>query len=75
MSTEDSHQDIADLLSAFALDALRPKEAASVAGHLRSCVRCSGEVDEFRELASVLASAGDDPPAYLWARIASVVGA
>lgn len=74
MSDEQRRHDVADLLSAFALDALRPEESASVDDHLRSCVPCRAEVDELRELASALAPAGHDPPATLWASIASVVG-
>jgi anti-sigma factor RsiW len=63
------HDEIAELLGAYALDALEPDEAEVVARHLETCPRCSQEVDAHREAAGALAFAGESAPEGLWERI------
>lgn len=75
MSDELVHPDIAEALSAFALDALDAGDAADVEAHLSVCAPCRAEVDEFRELASALAVGEASAPRELWWRIASAMDA
>jgi anti-sigma-K factor RskA len=63
----------ADLLGAYALDALDDDEAAQVANHLAGCPRCSQEVDDHRETIALLAAAGGPAPEGIWERIASSI--
>jgi anti-sigma factor RsiW len=63
------HDEISELLGAYALDALEPDEAELVARHLETCPRCSQEVDAHREAAGALAFAGETAPEGLWERI------
>jgi hypothetical protein len=65
-----THDEIIELLGAYALDAVDPDEARLVEDHLRECPRCRAEVAEHRETAAFLAHAGTDAPADLWDRIA-----
>ena len=65
-----SHDDIVDLLGAYALDAVDPEEAAAVEEHLAGCPRCTAEVAEHREVAAMLAHTGAPAPDGLWSRIA-----
>lgn len=63
------HDDIAELLGAYALDAVDPDEAALVEDHLRGCPRCAAEVAEHREVAAMLAHTGAPAPEGIWERI------
>lgn len=65
-----THDEIADLLGAYALDAVDPDERAVVERHLAACARCRAEVQEHRETAALLAHSGGDAPAGVWQRIA-----
>ena len=64
------HDELAELLGAYALDALDPGEMALVEAHLRDCPRCSAEVARHHEVAGLLANSGAEAPAELWDRIA-----
>lgn len=66
---EHKHQDIIELLGAYALDAVDLDEAAAIDAHLPTCPRCAAEVADFREVAAALASSGAPAPEGLWARI------
>lgn len=68
-----THDEVAELLGAYALDAVDPDEAAAIEDHLRDCPRCRAEVEEHRETAAFLAHAGTDAPAELWTRIAGAI--
>jgi anti-sigma factor RsiW len=70
-----THDEIQELLGAYALDAVDADEAAAVEDHLRECPRCRAEVAEHRETAAFLAHAGADAPADLWGRIAGAIDA
>ncbi|HXX90150.1 MAG TPA: anti-sigma factor [Acidimicrobiales bacterium] len=65
-----THEDIAELLGAYALNAVDPDEAGMVATHVAQCPRCAAELREYEEVAAMLATAGGDAPVELWDRIA-----
>jgi anti-sigma factor RsiW len=66
-----THDEVMELLGAYALDAVDPDEAALVEDHLRTCPRCQAEVAEHREVAAMLAHSGAPAPEGLWDRISS----
>ena len=66
-----SHDDVAELLGAYALDALDADESVLVADHLATCPRCSAEVAEHQEVVGLISNVGADAPAELWDRIAA----
>jgi Anti-sigma-K factor rskA/Putative zinc-finger len=68
---EPSHDEIQELLGAYALDAVDPETAAVVEHHLDGCLRCSTEVAQHHEVAGLLANSGGASPATLWDGIAS----
>jgi hypothetical protein len=68
-----THEEIQDLLGAYALDAVDADEAAAVEDHLRTCPRCRAEVAEHRETAAFLAHAGADAPGDVWDRITGAI--
>ena len=70
-----THDELQELLGAYALDAVEPHEAAAVEDHLRSCPRCRAEVADHRETAAYLAHAGAEAPPALWDRIAGAIDA
>ena len=65
-----THDEVEELLGAYALDAVDPAEAEEVELHLRSCPRCLAEVESHRETASWLAHGGAPAPEGVWDRIA-----
>jgi anti-sigma factor RsiW len=65
----DRHEDIVELLGAYALDAVDPDEARLVEDHLRTCPRCAAEVMEHREVAAMMAHSGAPAPEGIWTRI------
>lgn len=65
------HDEIRELLGAYALDAVDSDEAASIDAHVRRCPRCAAELDEFRATAAALANHGGDAPGVLWDRISA----
>ena len=65
-----THDEVADLLGAYALDAVDADERAAIEAHLATCARCRAEVAEHREAAALLANEGGDAPDGLWSRIA-----
>ena len=46
MGRELSHEEVADLLGAYALDALEPAELQAVDRHVQGCRACLAEVAE-----------------------------
>jgi anti-sigma factor RsiW len=66
-----SHDEIAEMLGAYALDAVEPDEAEMIAAHLEECPRCAAEVAEHWEVTGLIANAGVDAPVELWDRIAA----
>ncbi len=67
---EPVHQEVQELLGAYALDAVDPETAAMVERHLGECVRCSIEVAQHHEVAGLLGNSGGVSPAELWDGIA-----
>lgn len=65
-----NHDEIAELLGAYALDAVDGDERAAVEAHLEVCPRCRAEVEEHREVAGLLAQGGGPAPEGVWGRIA-----
>ena len=65
-----THEDIEELLGAYALNAVEPDDAALVEAHLTTCPRCRAEVEGHREVAAMLGNSGGDAPEGLWDRIA-----
>jgi anti-sigma-K factor RskA len=64
-----THEEIAELLGVYALDAVDGEEAEVVRAHLETCPRCADEVRLHRETAAALAYAGESAPEGLWDRI------
>jgi hypothetical protein len=71
MARLDSHDDLADLLGAYALDALEPDEVELLERHLETCPRCRAELAGHREVTGLLGFAGQEAPAGVWERIVS----
>lgn len=72
---EIDHDQIAELLGVYALDALDPDEMALVEEHLKHCPRCSEEVARHHQVAGLLANSGTEAPPQIWDRIAEKLGA
>jgi anti-sigma factor RsiW len=73
MSTNFSHEDIVELLGAFALDAVDDDERDVIEAHLAGCPRCRAEVEGHRETAALLAHTGERAPEGVWDRIAEAL--
>ena len=71
MERQLSHEEVTDLLGAYALDALEAGEHAAVDAHVQSCSACLAEVAEHREVAGLLTPGWARPPAGLWDKIAA----
>lgn len=69
------HDDIRELLGAYALDAVERDEAATIEAHLATCPRCRDEVREHREVAALLAYSGTTAPEGMWDRLAVTLDA
>jgi hypothetical protein len=65
-----NHDDIAELLGAYALDAVEADEAVAVEEHLTSCPRCRAELAGHRQTAALLAGPPGNAPSGLWDGIA-----
>jgi hypothetical protein len=66
-----AHDEVQELLGAYALHAVEPDEAEAIEGHLEECPRCRSEVAGHREVAALLGNSGGAAPDGLWDRIAS----
>jgi len=65
-----NHYEAAELLGAYALDALDPDEHEAVERHVRDCRACQTEVSEHREMAALLTPGWVKAPEGVWDRIA-----
>lgn len=65
----NDHDQIAELLGAYALDAVEEDERALVEAHLEVCEECRSEVDRHRAVASLLSISSEPAPASLWDRV------
>jgi hypothetical protein len=68
-----THEQMAEMLGAYALHAVEPAEAEVIETHLETCPRCRAEVAEHREVAALLGNTGGDAPEGLWDRIAATL--
>ena len=66
-----NHDDVAELLGAYALDAVDPDEATSIQAHIDECPRCAAELAQLHEVAALLANTGSDASVELWDKIAA----
>lgn len=71
MTSRLSHDDIRDLLAAYALDAVDGAEAEAIDLHVRDCPRCRADVADHREAASALATGHEPASLRLWDTIAA----
>lgn len=72
-----SHTEYQELLAAYALEAIEPREAEALGEHLATCAQCSAELIALREAAGLLAHAAPAqvPGEDVRARILSAVRA
>lgn len=66
---EPKHEEMAELLGAYALDAVDGPELAMIERHLEECPKCAAELVDHREVAAMLAYTGAPAPEGLWSRI------
>ena len=64
-----THEEIQELLGAYALDAVEDAERDAIELHLRECPRCRAEVADHREVASLIGHGGAPAPDGVWDRI------
>jgi anti-sigma factor RsiW len=69
MARVTDHDALAEMLGAYALDAVDADEAAAIEAHLEVCPRCRAEMVGHREVAGLLGFAGQEAPAGVWDRI------
>lgn len=75
MNSNGDSYELDELLGAYALDAVEPDEARRVEDYLRINPRAAAEVQEHREVATMLAFTGMDAPDDVWARISEQIDA
>jgi hypothetical protein len=70
-----THEQVRELLSAFALDALNPDEAHEVLAHLPTCEECRDELASLRQVTDALGTSvvQVSAPAALWASVLAAV--
>lgn len=66
--------DLDELLGAYALDAVEPHERRRVEDYLEINPRAADEVQQHREVATMLAFTGMDAPDGVWSRISEEIG-
>jgi anti-sigma-K factor RskA len=69
--TSTPHEELQELLGAYALHALDDDEVEAVESHLPTCPKCRAEVDDLREVTAHLAQTGAPAPDGVWDRIAA----
>ncbi len=65
--------DTDELLGAYALDAVEPEERRRIEEYIASNPRAAAEVQQHREVATMLAYTGSDAPDGLWDRIVATI--
>jgi hypothetical protein len=61
-----THDEIRELLAAYALDAVPETEAEQIKDHLRDCPRCRSELQGYVEAAALMAGVGGAAPEEIW---------
>jgi len=64
-----THDELRDLVAAYALDAIDADDTQAVEDHIRDCPRCRFDLRDFREIAAKLDYSGQEAPAGVWERI------
>ena len=75
MGDESDIYELDELLGAYALDAVDADESRRVEDYLQINPKAAAEVQEHREVASMLAFTGMDAPADLWSKITAEIEA
>ena len=68
-----THDEIEEILGAYALDSAEPAEIREIDAHLLECPRCRAEVEAYRVTASALATVHAEAPTGLWDKIADSI--
>jgi anti-sigma-K factor RskA len=70
-----THEELRDLVPAYAVDALEPEEARALEAHLQECEACREELTRLQEVAAELATgvAAVEPPSWLRGQVLSAV--
>jgi anti-sigma-K factor RskA len=70
-----THEELCDLLPAYALDALEPDEARALEAHLEECEACREELTRLQDVAAELAVGVTpvEPPSWLRGQVLSAV--
>jgi hypothetical protein len=71
--SDPMHDEVAELLGAYALNAVDPAERVLVEAHLEDCPRCRGELRDHAGVAALLGNSGADAPPGVWDRIAATL--
>lgn len=66
-----THDEISELVAAYALDAVVGDESRDVELHLEQCPRCRSELDVYRDVAGALGNSVAPLPEGLWSHIVS----
>lgn len=68
-----THEELRDLVPAYAVDALEPDEARALEAHLQECEACREELTRLQEVAAELATgvAAVEPPSWLRGQVLS----
>lgn len=74
MGPELKHDEVEELLGAYALGAVPADELEAVERHVADCPRCRAEVAEHLQTAAMLGAMGSDAPEGVWDRISGVIG-
>lgn len=72
-STELTHEELQELLGAYALDAVEEHERDALDAHLATCASCRTEVGEHLEVAAMLGGAGAPAPSGVWDRLVEAI--
>ena len=73
MPVGQDHEEIKELLGAYALNAVPEDETTRVDLHLASCTECREELNQHREVASMLAVSERFAPSVVWDSIAEEI--
>ena len=68
-----AHDEVAELLGAYALHAVVPDERTLIEAHLEECPKCRAELRDHEQVAALLGNSGGNAPDGLWDRIASTL--
>jgi hypothetical protein len=68
-----NHDEVVELLAAYALDAVDDQELAEIEAHLSTCPRCREELTHHRRVAAVLGNVGGAAPDHVWGAIESAI--